>query len=220
MDFGFFQFRTLSLTFVLGIILCVNLSFQSGRNANPPIEYPFKLTLSISHESYSRISNSAGDAKNPRVQLTLDLRLRFTNRTNRIVKLDKDCIQLGSTVVYDSPFVGPSVPLLPNGLVALNAQGCPYVADEKLKAILPRNFYDTTLQMKFEVINHGTSHPPGSLKPGSYFLKITEVTWWEIDGQDAELKEDLRKPGFLAGRSVPSELMGFSVAEKPVTRHT
>jgi hypothetical protein len=46
-------------------------------------------------------------------------------------------------------------------------------------------------------------------KTGLIFLENNWGTWWEIDGQDEELKEKERKPGVLAPRIVPSELMGF-----------
>jgi len=218
MDFGFFLSRTLPLVLVSWIALWQSRPFQFEKNANVPIMYPFKLTLSIDHESYSRISDSIGGGKNPHVQLILDLTLRFTNETNKVVKLDEDSILLDSTVIYDSPIVGPSVPLLPDREISSKVQGCTYLADEKLLAILPGKFYETSLQMKFEVIDHGTFHPPESLRPGSYLLKITVSTWWEIEGQDVELKEKWRKPGVLVGKSVPSELMGFVVAGKPVRR--
>jgi len=44
------------------------------------------------------------------------------------------------------------------------------------------------------------------------------MNWWEIDGEDEELKEKLRRPDFLVGRSVPSELVGFVVVGKSVKR--
>jgi len=44
------------------------------------------------------------------------------------------------------------------------------------------------------------------------------TTWWEIDGEDEDLKEKLRRPDFRIGRSVPSELVGFVVAGKSVKR--
>ncbi len=182
---------------------------------------PLILSLRIDRESYSmRTANPIADAKSPDVQLILAIGLRFTNQTKTVVKLDTNCIQLESRVVYDSPIVGPSEPLIPDGMVHGNPTqgGCAYRTDEKLLALLPGKSYDTTMRIKFQVIDQGRFHPPESLRPGSYFLKINVMTWWQIDGQDEELKERWRKPGALLGRIVPSELMPFVVARNHAKR--
>src|SRR5258705_11342274 len=109
---------------------------------------------------------------------------------------------------------------IPAGMVHGNPTqgGCAYRTDEKLLALLPGKSYDTTMRIKFQVIDQGRFHPPESLRPGSYFLKINVMTWWQIDGQDEELKERWRKPGALLGRIVPSELMPFVVARNRAKR--
>jgi hypothetical protein len=190
--------------------------FQSEKNL--PIREPFRLTLSIAHESYSRVAESSDKTRKPNVELILDVRLHFTNQTDKIVMVDSNCILLSGTVIYDNPLVGPSEPLLADGEIAYTAQGCPYVTDERLLRLLPGEFFDATQRVNFTVVSVGAFHPPNTLKPGEYFLKLTELTWWEIDGQDQNLKEKWRKPGALIGRAVRSELLAFVVKGKPAKR--
>jgi hypothetical protein len=218
MDFLFFS--VFSLMSVLWITPSTSLLRPFETNTEL-ISSPLVLSLSIDRGSYStRNANPIGDEKNPDVQLILALRLRLTNQTKTVVKLDTNCIQLESTVVYDSPFVGPSEALIPDGMVHGNPTqgGCAYRTDEKLLALLPEKSYDTTMRITFQVIDQGRVHPPESLRPGSYFLKINVMTWWQIDGQDEELKEKWRKPGLLVGRIVPSELMALVVARTRAKR--
>lgn len=207
---------TSSLLLISWMVLGANLLQDLQRNEIAATEDPFQLTLSIEDESYSTSFHSLAGEKRSHVELLLVLRLRFTNQTQKAVKIQKDCVRLDSTVIYDSPIVGPSEPLLPGGMISNEGQGCPYVASEKLLVILPGKFYEATLKVHFEVINHGNFHPPKSLRPGEYFLQISATTWWEIEGQDEEFNKKWRRPGVLVGRSVRSELMGFEVEAKPV----
>ena len=189
---------------------------QSEKSVQVPTQSPFKLTLSIDSESYSKVVDVITGEKRPR--LALHLKLRFTNRGNKVVRLNADCVHLSSMTIYDSPIVGPSVALLPDsGLIRHEVRGCPYVSDEKLAAISPGEVCETKLEVKFDVVAHGTFHPPESLGPGKYFLEITVGTWWEIDGQYEELK-GMRKKGVNVELSVTSESIGFVVEGKPVKR--
>jgi hypothetical protein len=156
--------------------------------------------------------------KEPHVLLTLQLRLCFTNQTGKVVKLHRKCILLSSKVIYDNPLVGPPEELTSGGEGIFALQGCPYVADGKLLRLLPGASFEATQKVKFGVVTQGPFQPPEMLKPGEYFLKLTELTWWEIDGQDQNLKEKWKKPGALIGRAINSELMSFVVKGKPVKR--
>jgi hypothetical protein len=193
----------------------------SEKNPRVPIESPFKLTMSIDNESYSTVPDVIDGTKRrqrPHRQLNLELRLRFTNQSDKVVRLDKDCVHLSSTAVYDSPIVGPSEPVLPDdGMISHKGWACRYVASEKLLAIPPGGFHETTLKMKLEVVNQGPFHPPESLRPRKYFLEITMDTLWEVDGQDENWKE-MRKTGVQVLRSVTSEHMGFIIGRKSARR--
>jgi hypothetical protein len=209
----------------LGLLLFASVSWLAASTTPPfqsdkdmPIREPFRITLSIEHETYSRVADSSDKARKPNVGLILDLRLHFTNQTDKIVMVDVNCILIYGTVIYDSPLVGPSEPLNADGEIADTVQGCPYVTDEKLLRLLPGESFEATQQVKFEVVTQDRFHPPDILEPGEYFLKLTELTWWEIDGQDQNLKEKWKKPGALIGRAVNSELMGFVVEGKPIKR--
>lgn len=211
--------RRLSFAAVPWFAVTTALPLQVEVNSSLPISEPFKLTLNIDDESYSRISDSVDSTKEPHVLLTLHLSLRFANQTNKIVRLDTNCILFFQRVVYDNPLVGPSEALLPPGEKAIGVQGCPYVPDEKLLRLLPGESFETTQEVTIGVVSVGAFHPPVTLKPGQYFLQLTELTWWEIDGQDQDLKEKWRKPGASVGRAVTSEIMHFVVKGKPAKRH-
>ncbi len=209
----------------LGFLLLASVSWLAASTIPPfqsdkdlPIRDPFRITLSIEHEKYSRMTDSSDKAGKPKVVLILDLRLHFTNQTDKNVMVQANCILLYGTVIYDRPLVGPSEPLNADGEIAHTAHGCPYVTDERLLRVLPGESFEATQQVKFGVVTQGSFRPPDTLKPGEYFLKLTELTWWEIDGQDQNLKEERRKPGALIGRAVNSELMGFVVEGKPIKR--
>ena len=191
---------------------------QLEKNLQIPTESPFKLTMSIDKELYSTVPDVINGWKQPHRQLTLDLRLHFTNHSSKVVRLDKDCVYLSSRVVYDNPVVGPSEPVLPgDGMISSQGQLCPNVASERLLAILPGGFYETPQRAKFEVVSQGPIHPPESLRPGKYFLELTMGTWWEIDGQYDELKA-MRKNGVQFQLPVTSEPMWFVVVGKTLKR--
>jgi hypothetical protein len=211
--------RTLSLATAPWFAVATALPLQVEVNSDLPISEPFRFALSIDDDSYSRISDSVDDTKEPHSLLTLHLSLRFINQTNKVVKLDTNCIRLFQRVVYDNPLVGPSEALLPPGeRRAITLQGCPYAADEKLLRLLPGESFETTQEVTFGVVSLGAFQPPVTLKPGGYFLQLSELTWWEIDGQDQTLKEERKKPGSFTGRVVSSELTRFVVKGKPVKR--
>jgi hypothetical protein len=211
--------RGLSFAVVLCFATATALPLQVEKNSNLTISDPLQLTLSIDHESYSRISDTVDNTKEPHVLLTLHLRLRFTNQTDKVVKLDAKCILLSEAVIYDSPIVGPAEPIpFFGGKWAFEVHRCPYMADEKLLRLPPGESFEPTQEVKFGVVRLGAFHPPETLKPGKYFLKLSETTWWEIDGQDQLLKEKRRKPGTSIGLVVRSELMSFVVKGKPAKR--
>jgi hypothetical protein len=209
----------------LGLLLFASVSWLAASTTtplqsetNPAAPVPFRLTLNIEHETYSRIPGSMDHTKEPHVLLTLQLRLRFANQTEEVVKVDTKCILLSLKVIYDNPLVGPPEELTSGRERIFALRGCPYAADEKLLRLHPGESFEATQQVKFGVVTQGRFHPPDTLKPGEYFLKLTELTWWEIDGQDQNLKEKWKKPGALIGRAVNSELMGFVVEGKPIKR--
>ena len=212
--------RILLFASMYWVAASTTLSFQTEKNSNVPILQPFRLTLSINHETYTRIADLPEDAKKPHAQLVLDLRLRFTNQTDKVVKLDTNCILWSETVIYDSPLVGPSEPLGASAPTAhaLTDQACPYTAEEKLLRLLPGESFEATQRVKFRVVSPEAFDPPDTLKPGKYFLKLTETTMWEIDGEDLSLREKWKQPGVQIGRAVTSKLMSFVVKGKQIKR--
>jgi len=189
---------------------------QLEKGLDLPTESPFQLTMSIEKESYLTVSDVIDGAKRPHRQLVLDLRLHFTNQSDKVVRLDENCVHLSRAIVYDIPIVWPLKPLIPDDEL-ITGWPCPYVVDEKFIAIPLGRFFESKLSLKFELVDWGPIHPPKILKPGSYFLEITMGTWWEIDGQNEKWKE-MRKKGVQVELPVTSELMGFVVEGKPIKR--
>jgi hypothetical protein len=221
MDSPIFLLRILAPFLISWITTLASPPPQLEKALDLVTESPFQLTMSIDKESYSTVPDVIDGAKRPHRQLVLDLKLHFTNQSDRVVRVDKNCVHLSSTIVYDIPIVGPLEPLIPDDEMPsdemISGWPCPCVVDDKFIAIPREGFFESTLRLKFKIVEWGAIRPPKILKPGKYFLKITVGTWWEIDGQNEKWKE-LRKKGVQFELPVTSELMGFVVAGKPIKR--
>lgn len=211
---------------ITGIAPAPAHSFQTINNAKDDIRDPLRLTTHVVSAKYltSRASAKCNSRTTPSkstcTKLVLELRLRFKNVSNKIVKVDKYCMLLDSVVVYDSPLVGPPEPLLPDGMISDSSEGCIYRPDEKLMRVPPGASWESSIRVKFDVIDRGPAHPPESLAPGRYSLQIEMGTWWEIDGQDEDSRAKRKLPGIRSARSVYSQLMPFVVEREPINRRT